>query len=587
VAPVVNDYSVTELGEVELLHLLTIFRKLEEQQGIDSVKSDLHNFVEIASSIGNSLEAVINGVVRTRIETLIEQEASNPSEGTQESYGAWKRTNSGFYEDYSKAKNTSYWKLQRLRGLLDDCRRSEVIINRMSKRFVSVQHMISAGAVLNILVPKLQAHEAATLTLISPKVKTRDITLCFKWGNLDVPANQNTQNLSAMLGNYDALRLLSARAAEVAVAEYYISLGQEVTDISIRQLDDGDDQWKDLDLFVGGRPIDVKNARKSFSSPESYVEHCVPRFKTDRKSNAQISIAGVLSDFSSERDILSGLSSCQILGETNVSVIRKLWSWMHTRFGKKFNVDGIWRQGFVPGWSFEYPETQYLRRSEAIAGLGEVVGKLTKGCLHPEQDIPGWILSLCPNREMVENIGIPGEKGNILTDLHRMDTEIGYSRPSLYLYVMGVMLESMLNERPVVELSSILRELIFPAPYTTIPLFLLDTQEYISNLIFLLSRVSEEAIRKDIRFAGFAMSHPSILRGQKVDRSWMTLMAYCGGWRTKPVRVRCGSAPLFFGNEESCPSCGNLICEHCGYCSNTCDLVHNRQEAVADNYSGC
>jgi hypothetical protein len=307
------------------------------------------------------------------------------------------------------------------------------------------------------------------------------------------------------------------------------------------------------------------------------VEHCVPKFKTERKYGTDVSIAGVLLDYGNENEISSGQVSCRILGEVNVSGIRKLYSWMRTRFGVTLNLDGMWRQGYVPGWMFEYPDAQYAYRKRTIAGLVNLIAEFKEACKSLEEHIPGWVLTLCPNHDMMASLNISRTKRTILSDLHLLNDQIGFSRPSLFVYVMGVMLESMQEGRSADKISSMLKELIFHDGNSIYPLFLLDTEEYVANLIDLLHRAHVEAVRKKVQFVSFEMPHPLILRGQRDDLSWITLIAYCGGWQEVPVRMRCGASPLFFGKHDICQSCGRLICNECGYCSNDCALVTKRQ----------
>ncbi len=120
--------------------------------------------------------------------------------------------------------------------------------------------------------------------VISPPLSKNDISLCLHWANASIPFDSIQDgliHLNQQITQYDTVRLLSARAAELATQEYFIGLGQSVTDIAITQLSKGDTSWKDFDLLVNNLPVDVKNARRSYSSPESYVEHCIPSFKNN------------------------------------------------------------------------------------------------------------------------------------------------------------------------------------------------------------------------------------------------------------------------------------------------------------------
>ena len=75
--------------------------------------------------------------------------------------------------------------------------------------------------------------------------------------------------------------------------DFYQHYKKKVKDISITQIDENNNSdWKDYDLNVDGLPIDVKNSRQSWKSPDRYTEHCIPRFKQSRE-HRDVKIAGV------------------------------------------------------------------------------------------------------------------------------------------------------------------------------------------------------------------------------------------------------------------------------------------------------
>ena len=143
-----------------------------------------------------------------------------------------------------------------------------------------------------------------------------------------------------------------------------------------------------------------------------------------------------------------------------------------------------------------------------------------------------------------------------------------------------LLLESMVRKIPVEQIGPPLKALFFYSATTASPLGLLDTQYYVVGLINMLMKVHEAIIRRQIDFVAFKLPHPSILRGQCESGSWLTLVAYCGGWRSVPVKVMCGASPLFLGKHALCPSCNHLICNFCGYCSQNCELVDDRQSEM-------
>lgn len=121
-------------------------------------------------------------------------------------------------------------------------------------------------------------------TLFYSDLNDDDRTLASKWGSQNSPP-------------WEIARMLSARAAEKVAIQVYQELGYEVIDTSIEQIK-GDPQknsWKTHDLYLNDCiPVDVKNSRTPLNADNSYVEHVVPQFKSDR-DNREVRIAGVLS----------------------------------------------------------------------------------------------------------------------------------------------------------------------------------------------------------------------------------------------------------------------------------------------------
>jgi hypothetical protein len=70
-------------------------------------------------------------------------------------------------------------------------------------------------------------------------------------------------------------------------------------------------------------------------------------------------------------------------------------------------------------------------------------------------------------------------------------------------------------------------------------------------------------------FAQYRLSVGGILQGRVLQGApWETVLAYCGG--RIDGKGRCGYAPLILGIESQCPDCRKLICQCCGYCSESC-----------------
>lgn len=410
-----------------------------------------------------------------------------------------------------------------------------------------------------------------------------DLRLCLAWSNTPEPkqSNLSTRYLSQLIGDFEAGRLISARLAERSASNYYLSLGAQVADISILQLDHADERWKKFDLLVDGRPIDVKNARRSFTSPDAYVQHCVPQFKTLRKDGEEVNIVGVLSEYIQPEELVSSHSNCRVLGETSFSKLSKLRSWANNRFGSLLRLDGMWRPDYQPGWVFEYPAAHYSNRTQAIREIPSLLGRLKAHAI-PKSKFPSWLLPLCPDRSLALSMVRPGRESAVLRDLYALDDVVGLSRPALFILIIGLFAEAMADRDSAGGLELTLRELILAETQPDYrPLGLEDPQNYISSAIACLARVCSEAVRQGIQFKAFRMTHPSILRGEREDGRWMTLLAYCGGWIEQPFKVRCGASPLFFGENEVCRECGYLVCNTCGFCSQQCQQGNLRQRQIA------
>jgi|GEM_PF-1317161 len=430
----------------------------------------------------------------------------------------------------------------------------------------------------------LSSDDALRRTLIvCPSLEGKDIALCYAWSGIPFATpieNLSIQTLAEAIGDREACRLLSARIAELSVASYYRFLGRNVVDVSIAQIEGADNRWKDFDLLVDGKPIDVKNARRSFSNPESFVSHCVPRFKSSRDTADDVTVVGVLSDYLVIDDYAKGGMTVRILGEVDVTHVRNLYRWMRVRFGSWLDLHALWKTGYQPGWVFEYPTDHYVDRSQAI----DTVRNAIDSEQYSLSDIPDWVLPLVFHESRLVKDPLAHEKRAILADLNSLRLAIGLSRPNLFVFSMGLLLEGMRNGYKSELITDQLRALMFLCDKPIYPLGLVDSQNYISQLIDMMTTIYQSIVGRGKKLDAFRMPHPLILKGRTDDGTWLTLVAYCGGWRTRPVRAPCGNAPLYLGQSETCPSCARLICAECGYCLGTCDLVGERQQNVAESY---
>lgn len=534
---------------------------------------------DLASGVGDdvvipSVPSISDAEVDAIIKNLIQVEKESLGHSLQD-FGKWRITHGNAdYPAYLCARNVICHKLNALNESLDafqwwlsveaDMRGPQVPRNTLLDVILLVGRSISA----------LSRGSNCTVTEQTAKLDDCDKMLCAEWGNV-----RNMIGLCdppALVDEFEAARLFSARVAEKAAAGYYRGLGLTVEDVSITQLKargTGSD-WQDFDLRVGAKRVDVKNARSSFSSPDTYVEYAVPNRKLNRAANTDIMIVGVFSKYLKDPyAVSSGQQRSRILGEATVASIQTLSNWISKRFPDFGPLDAILERDFLPGWMFEYDELHYRQRNLAITGLARVVSGIKSACANPAKELPGWILTLCPNPDLLEDLKLDVVTKRVLRDLHALRSDVGFSRPSLYLYSMGAMLEWLQKGRKSTDIATKLRNLLFPSNDLKRPLFLLDSQEYVGRLICNLAEVMEVCLKRGLRFKGFAMPHPLILQGILHTNERMTLIAYCGGWRPEPRNVKCGCYPLVLGPNKTCDSCGHLICNHCYYCSGQCRAV--------------
>ena len=206
-----------------------------------------------------------------------------------------------------------------------------------------------------------------------PKLDEDDIRLVGEW-------NQSPQNnldrkslIEGESKDWELGRLLSARSAEKIAKDFYQSHGKTVEDVSITQIDENNNSdWKDYDLNVEGYPTDVKNSRKSRNSEDRYTEYCIPRFKTERRTNQEVRIAGVFSPYLWAFELLDKPiehhqdREIQFLGETTLEKQQTLKSEFNDNdLVVDFAEPNRSNKYFLPPWVFDYPKYVYTERDKA------------------------------------------------------------------------------------------------------------------------------------------------------------------------------------------------------------------------------
>jgi len=372
-------------------------------------------------------------------------------------------------------------------------------------------------------------------------------------------------------------RLLAARCGELAAGAFYRSLGFAVTDVASAQLDGASDDWKHMDLRVNGRPVDVKNARRSIRSPDHYSEHIVGQPK--HTGNQHVAICGVVSNAQRNRELLGGppkSGRALILGETSHE--------RHRLLEATFGLDPYLEldlsvanssKGFFPPWVYDLPEpllAERHRRVESIRGiLAESVTDIA-GSLPAIRMLAG-----------AEACGAPEDwHVRFQSGLRAAMVQNPLFLPIVFLFVLRdavtavVGLDSRRDFRP----AEYRRLLYLRSSDLRWPAGVYDPLKTVGGLIHCLD-CAWDAPRGLRDFNRFRLRAFNILQGQRPKRDeWWTLIAYCGGREDRGRGTKCGTNPLVLGDHGWCEECRRLVCNNCGYCRTDCSLCYDPSRAV-------
>lgn len=370
------------------------------------------------------------------------------------------------------------------------------------------------------------------------------------------------------------LRLVSARAAELAAVDMYAALYGEATDISVQQLSyPNSKEWVTADIKCSDMWIDVKNARTSrLNGASTYSEHCVPKFKNNRNGNG-VYICGMLSSAD------AGDSDVYWLGHVQLIDIARLESEFNSDV---FSIDlsrNCLGKTYLPAWIFEYPDQVWRDRSAPK--------DIESTLLHSEDKlvVPLPVLARYCSKFLPNEIAGAAGFAKALSIL--CDNGLGRSlRSRVYLWVMSHFVECA--TRQVHFDAAGIRETLFMRRgggfVQDAPLCVYDPLLSIWSLVELLEYVFDY-IKKEVKlFQSFKLAGPNILMAREAHGSWRTLVAYCGGWvESKGKGFRCGFNPLLVGRHATCWMCRRLICPRCDSCSRQCHRALLNQAASVPN----
>jgi len=387
---------------------------------------------------------------------------------------------------------------------------------------------------------------------------------------------------------WELARCLSARLAERVARKMYEDMKCDVEDIASRQLLGGHEaSWMLYDLKVDKKKVDVKNARRSFSSNETYSEHCVPRFKSDRELD-DVVITGMLSEYQSLVNMFekaTGVSEIIFLGETTRRILEELTTYFCKSEFLDLNFtrgDGQDSRYFLPAWTFSYPEELY-----ANAKIAEETLRSAKLPSNREFDqakasfLAPLLISGHPESRMFFSKCSPS-LSLFAEEVVAVIETFGRSLPALFLCVLRHFLSICRDlERHSEFEPSKYKEILFFEENTSFPAGIFDPLETVKSLIECLSVLWMEKRSAIANYTQFRLCGGTILQGRsgKTEGRWDTLVAHCGGWLL-PNGPKCGRYPLVLGKNTLCEECGHLICDEsdCGFCSNNCGRYQSSQK---------
>ena len=403
----------------------------------------------------------------------------------------------------------------------------------------------------------------------SPDLDETDKRLAKKW------PHRSWEETTEDWGN----RVYSARRAEKSALGYFEELGSNVRDVSITQLEGGDDEWRNYDLSVDGDPVDVKNVRGGAWGGWVVLDHA----KSTVRGN-EVGICGVVSDD-------DGQDYQRIVGETSQQKLERLRPSIkalvqHLGLSVHLAEMANWRRG-LGAWLLEYRPEHYKRWDFEVLRAALMVERL-EYWLGP---VPNWLKGLVAWHRG----DLVGDEENPVTIALRhwgrgaqesdRPHSIAHSRPALFMFVLLYLLSESKHCRwnPNSTKQQLL-DCIFVSRNANdwqYPLGLHDPLKTIYYVVEAINQMIERNSTLVEQTTEFKLTGLGVLRARR-NGKWFTLLAYCGECHRSPLWARGEEAfsEQMQGNDSDgyywCHGCGRLVCR-CGYCSKYCGEKRHRR----------
>ncbi len=379
--------------------------------------------------------------------------------------------------------------------------------------------------------------------------------------------------------DYERSKMLSARGAELAAAEFFSELGRPTQDVAIHQITGESEQWRSHDLLLDSfQPVDIKNARNTINS-KVFAEFTIKRFKRDLHDR-DVAIVGVLSPYMTLKEIeevsknsLLGIpflnrERITILGATTKDRVRSL----EMEFSKREMTVYFGDPTRWPIWIFNNELDWHLNQKEAISMFSKSAKEVARGdWIDCQQNlIPAFVIS---GMEPPGYGDLLPWKRWYLDKLLKKSVSGGLTLPWLYIFTFCHFLEAVTNidssESAQYSPGGYMDLLFHSKSAVNRPACLIDPSGMLSKLIETLNTLwNHRQSASLVSLRNFVFRGEGLLKGTDPEGRKVTVLAYCGGYIEG--KGKCGSSPLVIGREKTCHRCQMLICNKCNHCSDRC-----------------
>jgi hypothetical protein len=410
--------------------------------------------------------------------------------------------------------------------------------------------------------PSLDMSGGLVFDLNQLPIESNDKKLVSAWIDLLDAASLNMREESSRTERRRSIALFAARLAERCVGVWLRRNKGYVEDLSIQQVANPSFQdWVIGDLRTAdGAIFDVKNTIRHENWLESWIK------KTKRAPDgSEVAYVATHTRLTPDSDPWTNLqidgrlpARLAIMGIAKRATITSLGEWVERTTSRVALLPGNPEHFRLAPFYFnlaetDWPESRRLARANAIASAWLGWDRLGLKC-HPSL---GLLAGLPPE-------AVSGDEN--IRDLYRWFSERLIERRSLgtiYLLLLDHFALHFKNGRIIflgkpMQIASY-RDLLFPdlpgSESRLLPAWQWDATGMVSRaLSAMASLLRSEVILPELQrlyVTSQSVVSATIATDTPTETRTVTLLAHCSD---------CGTFPLIFGKEKTCPGCGRLIC---------------------------